>query len=94
MIFDAHFFMCSIMEDFDNKLEKYFPLQFVMLGYLLAIFGLYLLIDSFNLFGIVLIIPALIFSFSKTNRKNVGIFEQIFISFSSQLTLFNTFAIL
>ena len=54
------------MEIFDNKLEKYFPLQFVMLGYLLAIFGLYLLIDSFNLFGIVLIIPALIFSFSKT----------------------------
>lgn len=72
------------MENFNNKLEKYFPLQFVMLGYLLTIFGLYLLIIPFNLFGIALIVPALVFSFSKTGIQinfNSNEFKDYFFIF-------------
>lgn len=48
---------------FTRKKEAYFPFQFVFLGYLLVLFGLYLLV-SLNLWGLLAIPGGIFISFS------------------------------
>lgn len=48
---------------FTRKREAFFPFQFVFLGYLLILFGLYLLV-SLNLWGLLAIAGGLFISFS------------------------------
>jgi len=69
---------------FYRKTDSFFPYQFVFVGYLLVLFGIYLLI-RLNLFGMPAIAGGLFFSFSHTGiqinfsenkyRECLGVFQ-------------------
>lgn len=50
---------------FDRKTDSFFPFQFVFAGYILVLFGVYLLI-RYNLLGLLAIVGGLFMSFSRT----------------------------
>lgn len=69
---------------FDRKTDSFFPFQFVFAGYILVLFGVYLLV-RYNLLGLLAVLGGLFVSFSFTGiqidfknqeyREYLGVFQ-------------------
>lgn len=75
------------MDTYNHKTDSFFPFQFIFLGYLISLFGVYLLVQL-NFLGLFVILAGLFLSFSFTGievsisenrfREYLGVFKMKF----------------